>query len=142
MKLVFLSFVLTVGAYFYSIINHQLPDMAPWKVEQVRNADGTPSKFDLMRSGIKLQIHASHSMGDGSTRDTIIEDSDGDNQVDRAYAIGGLEDDEKMYFSKSQGIGLKYFNVWQEEWEESVHEVEKLLKHSIRTFPAMAKIPQ
>lgn len=140
MKIIMSAFMLALVGYFYSLANIQLPGMAPWKLEHVLNKDGSPSKFDLMRSGIKLQIHAEHRMGDGSIRYTIIEDSDGDNKPDRAHVVGVFEENEKMYYNRENGAGLKFYAEWKQEWDESVYQIEKLLGRSIRAVDA-PKIP-
>lgn len=133
MKFVALLFALSVSAYFYSItqVGAKPPEMESWKVTRVLNPDGTPSKYELMTLRKAVQIHANHRMGDGSRRYTIIEDSNGDNVVDRAYVTGGLDDDQKMYFNRQYSMGMQYYAEWQEEWDKSKHRIEKLLGRSI-----------
>jgi hypothetical protein len=128
MKILILSAMIALSAYAYS----QSPETEAWKLIKVMNPDGSPSKYEVMRSSKAIIIHANHEMGNGSLRYTIIEDTNGDYVVDRAYLAGGLEPDEKMYYNRQYGMGLKYYTEWQEEWNESVHRIEKLLGKTLR----------
>lgn len=140
MKFVVLLLMIGLSTVAYQKSGIQTPESPQWRTELVKKADGTESKFTLMRRGVEIRIHARHRMGDGSFRETIIEDQDADGIVDRASRIGVVEEDERMDFDRSTAVGMKYFGEWQDEWDESVYQIEKLLGHSIRAS-VVAAIP-
>jgi hypothetical protein len=129
-----LIFVLTFTAVILalSLELNSLPLSKAWTIEHIKNPDGTLSKYTVMRRDKAVQILACHQMGDGSVRKTLIEDSDSDYVVDIAYRIGVTEEDDRMYYIRLTGIGAKYYDDWQEEWDESAYWVEKLTGRPLR----------
>ncbi len=100
-------------------------------VEPVLTRDGSPTKYTLRRFGPELTIMARHQMRDG-IRATTITDLDGDGKVDLAFVSGKETDDEAMFYVRRSREGVQYRAEWQEEWGESVAEIEKIIGRSIR----------
>lgn len=100
--------------------------------ERVLEPNGAPSKYTLQRFGKELTILATHKQGRGFIRQTTITDFDGDGKVDLAFVSGVTEDNERMFFQRRHQEGMKFEAEWQEEWEESVHRIEKLTGRKIQ----------
>lgn len=132
MKIVIFAAMIALSAYAYTLMAapQDKGNERVWEHVNVMNADGTRSKYELMLSGKTIVIHANHTMGDGSIRYTIIEDSNGDNIVDVGYVVG-YTDERKMHYNRRFRIGLEYRGEWQEEYDESRFRIEKLLGRSI-----------
>lgn len=126
MKFIIFAIFATVLALSFQGVSAQGPT-----TERVLNADGTPSKYTLQRFGKELTIMATHRQGRGFVRSTTMVDLDGDDKVDLAFVSGVTEENDRMFFQRRHKEGLKFEGEWQEEWDESKYQIEKMMGRKI-----------